>query len=1111
MKVNEFLDTIRECESYGRLQSGREQTVRLSGVSGSLFSVVMTIDWIERGGVVVAVMEDRDSASYLYNDIYNILEGLELQHRVLLMPTAYRRAITSERVDPSGIVQRTSALEALQGDEPLIICSWSDALAEKVVSDVELRQKRLELSVGQSITMDDLESAVEDFGFRRVEFVVAPGEFAIRGGIIDIFSYSASKPYRLDFLGDELDSIRTFTPSTQLSDSDRTTITIVPNLRTGEIAKEQRLAFTDFAARVRDVSSLTLWFSQGEESLKGFDALRAKYRGEDIDTQLCSTEELRDSICGWRVVTKNSDLAHRTSDITIDFGATPQPSFSGNFELFAKDVVRNYSNGILSYLVTPNVEQRERVERIFSEIAIGDSRPTLLSIALTLKEGFVMPSTNVALYTDHQLFERYLRYRVRGEIDKAEGMTLSEFSALRVGDYVVHIDHGIGKFSGLVRQREKDNSDVVREFIKLTYRDGDVLFVGVQNLHRISKYKSGDSIGDGPVLQKLGSSAWSKLKQATKRKVKDIARELIRLYAQRKMSRGFAFSEDSYLQQELEASFIYEDTPDQRATTEAVKTDMESTMPMDRLVCGDVGFGKTEIAIRAAFKAVSDSKQVAVLVPTTVLSLQHFRTFSRRLKGFPARIENFSRSNTAAKTKEIVADLENGKIDIIIGTHKLLGKGVRFKDLGLLIVDEEQKFGVSVKEKLRELKHSVDTLTLTATPIPRTLQFSLMGARDMSIINTPPPNRRPVSTELHTYNDEIIREAIEYELSRGGQVFFVHNRVQTIGKVAALVERLVPGARVGIGHGQMPPKELEQVMMDFIYGEYNVLVATTIIESGIDIPNANTIIINHANHFGLSDLHQLRGRVGRTNRKAFCYLLVPSMEAITADAQRRLRAIEEFSDLGSGFNIAMQDLDIRGAGNILGAEQSGFMADIGYETYQRIVAEAMGELYEEMKDEIGDDLSPAVVERLGVMDCTVELDTSAHLPDNYIGSTSEKLKLYRELDKINSIEALDEFIVRLKDRFGEPPKEAQELFEVVLLRGDAARLGFDRVVIKGTTATLTFAHDAQSSYYSGETFNKIMGHIIMHPKDFKLKEGGRLSLLVNGVRSVEYLRKLLMF
>lgn len=1106
MEVEDLFSRIASSDPMKQFLESTAHTLIIRGVSGSLFSLVMALDTTSR--MVVAVMEDRDAASYLYNDLYNTLEVSGLQDRVMLLPTAYKRAISSEREDPSGIVQRTAALTAIaksrmaRADDPqgrLIICTWGEALSEKVVSRERLDDSTLTIRHGEKLSMDFVESVLVEYKFERVEFVSSPGQYAMRGGILDLFSYSNNKPYRLDFLGDEVDSIRTFSPSSQLTDEAFTKVEIVPNLKNTELA-ETRVTLAQYIGE-RDVS---VWLSNGEQSLASIDALRTTLVNKgvaEVEDMLTSRAEFMAQAASWRMVLLHSALGERSADDQIDFMSSPQPSFSKNFELLAKNIEENGSEGIQTYLMTNNIEQFERLDSILSEIgrkgSVRGSGSPIGNVRLTLHRGFVMPSIHLALYTDHQIFERYLRYKVRGEIDKAEGMTLAEFSALKVGDYVVHIDHGVGRFGGLVKQREGES---VKEFIKLSYRDGDVLFVGVHNLHRISKFKDGD-ISTPPVLQKLGSSQWSKLKESTKRKVKEIARELIALYAKRKSSQGFAFSPDTYMQRELEASFLYEDTPDQHSTTEAIKADMESVEPMDRLVCGDVGFGKTEIAIRAAFKAATDGKQVAVLVPTTILSLQHSRTFARRLKNFPVRVENFSRAKSSKQVAEILKDIESGQIDIVVGTHKLLGKNVKFKDLGLLIVDEEQKFGVAMKERLREMKVSIDTLTLTATPIPRTLQFSLLGARDMSIINTPPPNRRSVATEVHVWDDEIVRSAIEYELSRGGQVFVLHNRVQTIDRFAASIERLVPGAKVAVGHGQMAPKDLEETIMDFIYGEFNVLVATSIIENGIDIPSANTIIINNAHMFGLSDLHQLRGRVGRSNRKAFCYLMIPSTEALTSDASRRLRAIEEFSDLGSGFNIAMQDLDIRGAGNILGAEQSGFMADMGYETFQKIIDEAIYELQTENGEDHVHVASP--------VDCLVELDEAAHLPDSYVGSTSEKIKLYRELDNITSEAALEEFVLRLRDRFGEPPAEARELFEVVLLRAAASELGFEKVVIKNSGATLFFAASAQSKYYAGESFGAIMRYVIGHPNQFKLKEGAKLSIQVRATPSIARLREIL--
>lgn len=1115
MDIEQFLDQIKKSDPSNKLLTSTARTLMIKGASGSLFSVLIVLDStneVSASGVTLCVMEDRDAASYLYNDLYNLLETNGSQDRVMLLPTAYKRAISSEREDPSGIVQRTAALTAIAAESNakrkehksrLIICTWAEALAEKVVSRERLDGATLTIARGDRLGMDFVESTLEEYKFERVEFVSRPGQYAMRGGIFDIFSYANNKPYRLDFLGDQIDSIRTFAPSSQLTDASCEVVEIVPNLKNETLA-ERRVTLAEYIGE----EGVKAWFSNIEQSLTAVDALGAAIRGKGVENEkevITSRSELLEQTERWDFRVQNIAVKERGVDSEIDFGSAPQPTFNKNFELLAANIEQNYDNGIQTYLLTASIDQFERLENILQQITDRDrtksSSTKLRNTQLTLHRGFVLPSINAAYYTDHQIFERYLRYKVRGEIDKAEGMTLAEFTALKVGDYVVHIDHGVGRFGGLVKQREADS---VKEFIKLTYRDGDVLFVGVHNLHRISKFKDGD-ISVPPVLQKLGSSQWAKLKESTKRKVKEIARELTTLYAKRKSSEGFAFSPDSYMQKELEASFIYEDTPDQRSTTEAIKADMESKQPMDRLVCGDVGFGKTELAVRAACKAAADGKQVAVLVPTTLLSLQHFRTFTRRLKNFPVRVENFSRAKSAKQVNEILQQIENGTVDIVIGTHKLLGKNVKFKDLGLLIIDEEQKFGVSMKERLREMKVSIDTLTLTATPIPRTLQFSLLGARDMSIINTPPPNRRSVATEVHVWDEDVVRTAIEYELSRSGQVFVLHNRVQTIDRFAAQIERLVPGARVAVGHGQMNPKQLEETIMDFIFGEFNVLVASSIIENGIDIPNANTIIINNAHLFGLSDLHQLRGRVGRTNRKAFCYLMIPSAEAMTSDAQRRLRAIEEFSDLGSGFNIAMQDLDIRGAGNILGAEQSGFMADIGYETFQKIIDEAIGELREEQ----GLASSQDQLLEVRPTDCIVEIDTAAHLPDSYIGSTSEKIRLYRQLDSTTTAEELDEFINRLIDRFGEPPTEARELFEVVLLRALGSRLGLERIVVKNGGATLFFAAPAQSPFYAGEVFRRIVGHVLANPTKFKLREGAKLSIQVRATASIAALRECL--
>lgn len=1091
MTSKELIDRIGRSSTARELCQTTAQTISLDGVSGSLLAFLMAAKVLDNPSQIsIAVMEDREAASYLYSDLYNIL-GLE--DSVLLFPTAYKRSIHTQRQDPSGIVQRTAVLNALAHHDPtkpLVICTYPEALAEKVADRVKLQENTLKISRGERLSQEFVEQVLETYHFQRVDFVYEPGQYAIRGGIIDIFSFSDSRPYRVDFLDDEIDSIRTFAVSSQLSIAVCPQMEIVANLKNKELI-EKRVSLVDYIGN----QSVAAWLTAPQQILTKIDDTRRKLLPEledpaTIDDHTTSAVQFLDQTTPWQWISLGTLPAERLSQATIHANSAPQPIFNKNFELLAKDIRSGNNSGYTTYILTENKAQIERLENIFNSqgVNIGFG-----SISMTIHSGFILGEQQLALYTDHQIFDRHDRYKIHNEIDRSESLTIQELNALKIGDYVVHIDHGVGQFGGLVRSSE---GGVTKEFIKLTYRDNDVLFVNVHALHRISKYKDKES-PIPPKVNKLGSGAWAKLKATTKSKVKDIARELIALYARRKSSQGFAFSPDTYLQNELEASFIYEDTPDQRSATDAIKTDMELTEPMDRLVCGDVGFGKTEIAIRAAFKAATDGKQVAVLVPTTVLSLQHYRTFSRRLKDFPVTIENFSRVKSTKQTHEILDRLKAGQIDILIGTHKLLGKMVEFKDLGLLIIDEEQKFGVSSKEKLRALKANVDTLTLTATPIPRTLQFSLMGARDMSIINTPPPNRLPVATEVHTHNEEIIREAIEYEMSRGGQVFFLHNRVQSIEKVKAMIQRVCPKARVAVGHGQMPPLELEAVMMDFIYGEYDVFVATTIIESGIDIPNANTIIINNAHMFGLSDLHQLRGRVGRTNRKAFCYLLIPSLEAVTGDAHRRLRAIEEFSDLGSGFNIAMQDLDIRGAGNILGAEQSGFIADIGYETYQKIMAEAVAELREEQG------LEPEV----STTDCVIESDRSAHLPDSYISNTSEKIRLYRELDSITTDVAMEQFATRLVDRFGELPAAVEELMGIVLLRREAERAAIEKITIKNGIARLYFTDNTSIAYFKSTQFMTMLRKIADNSRKFKLDQSkDKIVLIVRGVESARALR-----
>ena len=873
---------------------------------------------------------------------------------------------------------------------------------------------------------------------------------------------------------------------------------IIPDLSGPRTGAAARVSLVQFAG-----AELACWFYDADYVLRRVNDLRRKVLADmeepgQIDRLLTSRNVLLRDMAGNSVVALRDNLPERPATAAVVFDTAPQPKFNKNFEMLADDMIRNSLRGYATYILSENKVQVERLENIFHQIGRGQAVVRPLSI--TLHEGFVDNDLKLCLYTDHQIFDRYQRYRINGEIKRDEQMTIAELNQLRPGDYVVHIDHGVGRFDGLVKITENGKT---HEAIKLVYKDGDVLFVNVHSLHRISRYKSGD--GEPPKVYKLGTGAWQKLKNAAKKAVKDISRELIALYAKRKASKGFAFSPDSYLQHELEASFRWEDTPDQQAATAAVKRDMESDQPMDRLVCGDVGFGKTEVAIRAAFKAATDGKQVAVLVPTTILALQHYRSFSERLRDFPVRIEYLNRTKTAKEEAQIREELAAGRIDILIGTHKMLGKQIRFKDLGLLIIDEEQKFGVAAKEKLTQMSVSVDTLTLTATPIPRTLQFSLMGSRDLSVISTPPPNRQPIITESHLFSEEIIRDAVNAELDRGGQVYFVHNRVEDLMTLQGMVTRLCPRARVGIGHGKMPAEQLEKLIMDFIYGEFDVLISTTIVENGIDIPNANTIIVNNAQNFGLSDLHQLRGRVGRGSQRGYCYLLSPGDELLTPDARRRLRAIEEFSDLGSGFNIAMQDLDIRGAGNLLGAEQSGFIADIGFETYQKIMQEAIAELRSEGLEMPGmSDAEQGVVDKMSyISDSVIEIDVEAELPDSYVQQPAEKLRLYRELDTARNEEMLKSFEAKMIARFGPLPRPAAELLNVVRLRWEAVRLGMERVKVKNGLMIVHFVGDDDSPYYKSDTFMELLRKVTQRPDRFVLKQhNNRLAMTVRGIKDV---------
>lgn len=1085
------------------LKNNDIRTVFLEGTHASCASLFASCFIKSVPGVYLFVLNDQEEAGYFYHDMVQV-NGDE---QILFFPSSYRRAIKYGQKDAANEILRTEVLSRLEKNEPVTVVTYPDALAEKVVSPKILSDRTLKLTVGQHIDTDEITKTLSDYGFEHVDYVYEPGQFATRGSIIDVYSFASEYPYRVDFFGDEIDSIRTFEVESQLSREKKDSVSIVPELAQ---AMDGDISFLSFIPRetvlwVKDL----LWVRERiqiihDEALSP-QALTA-YEGEqtelmNLERKLIDGAEFTVESLEFRRI----DFGHKatgTPQATLKFNTSVQPISHKNFDLVASSLTDYLQRGYSIYICSDSVKQTDRLADIFRER--GD-KIDFTAVDRTLHEGFVDHTLHCCIFTDHQIFDRFHKYNLRS--DKARSgkvaLSLKELNMFEPGDYVVHIDHGIGKFAGLVRI---PNGNTTQEVIKLVYQNDDVVFVSIHSLHKISKYKGKE--GEQPRISKLGTGAWEKIKERTKTKIKDIARDLIKLYSLRKQEKGFKYSPDSFMQHELEASFLYEDTPDQLKATQEVKADMESDRPMDRLVCGDVGFGKTEVAIRAAFKAVADNKQVAVLVPTTVLAYQHYQTFCKRLEGMPCKVEYLSRARTAKDTSRILKELEAGTVNILIGTHKIIGKSVKFHDLGLLIIDEEQKFGVSVKEKLRQIKVNVDTLTMTATPIPRTLQFSLMGARDLSVIQTPPPNRYPIQTEVHTFNEEIITEAINFEMSRNGQVFFVNNRIQNLMELKAMIVRNIPDCRVCIGHGQMQPEELEKIIFGFVNYDYDVLLATTIIESGIDIPNANTIIINQAQNFGLSDLHQMRGRVGRSNKKAFCYLLAPPLSSLTPEAKRRLQAIENFSDLGSGIHIAMQDLDIRGAGNMLGAEQSGFIADLGYETYQKILSEAVTELKNDEFAELYADEIKAGEEKISgedfVDECTVESDLELLFPNEYIPSSSERMLLYRELDKLELDRDVEAFKERLVDRFGKIPPEGEELIRIVPLRRLAKRLGVEKAVLKGGKMILYFVSNPDSPYYQSAAFGKIIDYMAKYPRVCNLREqNGRRSMIVKDITDVD--------
>lgn len=1123
MKIEELRTLYASLPQLGALakllKDGKTRHISLNGLVASAPALFFAAFAERCPYPILFILEDADTAGYFHNDLKAL--GIE----PFLLPSSYRRAVKYGQRDAGSEILRTETMAALSAEKtegkPLYIVTEPSALAERVVSKERLNDQTIRLETGQEVEVVALEKQLRALGFQEVDYVYEPGQFAVRGSILDVYSYSSEYPFRIDFFGDEIDTLRTFEVETQLSLQKRKQVEIVPELAQADheqltsflhLLPEETLIVTKdlhyVADRIGKIFDEGFSKSAQTEQMEGKSEMEQEAIRQQMlaETKLIGRGKFLTDALGFRRIETATSPTH-TAEAVITCETTPQPLFHKNFDLLLQTLRDDAAGGKRVFILADSQKQNDRLREIFaSKVSESGGTPVAFTpVDRTLHEGFNDETLGMALYTDHQIFDRFHKYTLRS--DKAKqgkmALTMKELREMEPGDFVVHVDFGIGKFAGLVRVPAGES---YQEMIRLVYQHGDIADVSIHSLYKISKYRRAES-GEAPRLSILGSGAWNKLKEKTKKRIKDIARDLIKLYAQRRHERGFAFSADNYMQHELEASFLYEDTPDQLKSTQQVKHDMESPRPMDRLVCGDVGFGKTEVAIRAAFKAACDNKQVAVLVPTTVLAFQHFKTFSKRLQGMPVRVDYLSRARTTKQTRQVTEDLAAGKIDILVGTHKLIGKSVKWKDLGLLIIDEEQKFGVATKEKLRQLKTNVDTLTLSATPIPRTLQFSLMGARDMSIMRTPPPNRYPIQTEIATFSSEVIADAINFEMSRGGQVFFVNDRIAGLAPIAEMIHKYVPDCRVGIGHGQMSPEELEKIVMGFMNYDYDVLLSTTIVENGIDISNANTIIINDAHRFGLSDLHQMRGRVGRSNRKAFCYLLAPPLANLTADARRRLEALETFSELGSGFSIAMQDLDIRGAGNLLGAEQSGFMEDLGYETYQKILTQAVTELKnDEFQDLYAEQIAQgeAISGDDFVDDCAVESDLEMYFPDNYVPGSSERMLLYRELDNIERDEELEAYRQRLIDRFGPVPRQGEELMLVVPLRRVGRRLGCEKIILRQGRMQMQFVSNTQSAFYQSAAFGRVINYIGYHPRRCNLKEkNGKRSMVVSQVASVK--------
>ncbi len=1100
LQTQDLQDVIAKSQSSNAAENNAK--IHLKGLVGSSFSFVISNAFKRSDKPFLLVFNDKEEAAFYLND----LEQLCGDKHVLFYPGSYRRPYQIEETDNANVLLRAEVLNRINSrKKPAIIVTYPDALFEKVVTRKELERNTLKVAVHDNLSIGFVNEVLFEYQFKRVDFVTEPGEFSVRGGIVDVFSFSHDEPYRIEFFGDEVDNIRTFDVETQLSIDKINKINIIPNVA-NKFLEEKRQSFLKYVAQktVVCLKNTSLFFSRIDDfyskAEEAFKTLSKDIKHAEPGELFCNSALLKKQLLDFTIIEfGSSPVLSKAASIPgdIEFDTSPQPSFNKQFNLLIEDLNTNHNKGYTNYIVCTSEQQAKRFHDIFEDI---EEEVAYKTIVLSLHQGFVDHDNKITCYTDHQIFERYHKFHLKNGYAKKQAITLKELTNLDIGDYVTHIDHGIGRFGGL---QKIDVEGKKQEAIKLIYGERDVLYLSIHSLHKITKFNGKD--GKPPKIYKLGSSAWKNLKQKTKARVKHVAFNLIKLYAKRKAQKGFRYNPDSYLQHELEASFIYEDTPDQSTATADIKVDMESERPMDRLVCGDVGFGKTEVAIRAAFKAVDNGKQVAVLVPTTILAYQHYRTFKGRLKDFPVVVDYVNRFRTTKEKRETLEGLEKGNVDIIIGTHQLVNKNVKFKDLGLLIVDEEQKFGVAVKEKLKTIKDNVDVLTLTATPIPRTLQFSLMAARDLSVITTPPPNRYPIESHVIRFNEDTIRDAVSYEIERGGQIFFIHNRIENIKEVAGMIQRLVPDAKIGVGHGQMDGKKLEQLMLAFMDGAFDVLVSTTIVESGLDVPNANTIFINNANNFGLSDLHQMRGRVGRSNKKAFCYFITPEYSAMTDDARKRISALEQFTELGSGFNIAMKDLEIRGAGDLLGGEQSGFINEIGFDTYQKILNEAIEELKDnEFKDLYNEDEADKVY----VKDVTIDTDFELLFPDDYVNNIAERLNLYTQLNKLKTEDELLTFESELTDRFGEMPKQVTDLLNSVQIKWIATKIGFEKVIMKQGKFIGYFISDQQSNFYQSSNFTKVLQYVQKHSKECKMKErqtrnGLRLMLTFDHVKSVE--------